>query len=63
MYQFVVPPATPATSRTLVLEPLIGIDPEVTDETVQMNDTAVDRLKNHGYQVQKAADNEAKGNW
>ena len=59
------PPATHATSPTLVIEDRIGNDPDVTDDTVKMNDTSVNRLiDRHGYRgVRKAADNEAAGNW
>ena len=62
---FVEPPATHATSPTLVIEERIGYDPAITDDTVQMNDTSVNRLiDRHGYRgVRKAADNESSGNW
>ena len=59
--QFHPAPGPPAS--TIVLDPLIGRDNDVTEHSVQLNNDTVNGVRAFGYQVEKAADNEARGNW
>ena len=56
-------PAAGPPASVLVIDPRIGPDPDVTPDSVELNNTTVNGVRDFGYEVDKAADNDASGNW